>query len=263
MLRPQGRHQPDAALPAGRRADLRGPDSRRPESSWTATPAAIAVGLTTDAGPGGRGHARPRVCRELAEVVGVPVCNASEADHAALTALGARRVCRRHAVHRRRRPDRPGQRRGGGLRGGRHQGHRGAFASGHLRDPARRHPQRLPRCRPERLRCRPAGRHRPSRGCPARRAGKRDGQAHRRVQRRAVYWQTLRAAGIDDRIVPASGVCWPSTSEVSTQTGKACGAFPGSARASCLPRPEAAPASRESVRRAQRHEVGSALHRSP
>ena len=54
-------------------------------------PAAIAVGLTTDAGPGGVGKLASR-CRELADAVGVPVCNASEADHAALSALGARRV---------------------------------------------------------------------------------------------------------------------------------------------------------------------------
>jgi len=54
-------------------------------------PAAIAVGLTTDAGPGGVGKLASR-CRELADAVGVPVCNASEADHAALSTLGARRV---------------------------------------------------------------------------------------------------------------------------------------------------------------------------
>ena len=54
-------------------------------------PAAIAVGLTTDAGPGGVAKLALR-CRELADTIGVPVCNASEADHAALSALGARRV---------------------------------------------------------------------------------------------------------------------------------------------------------------------------
>ncbi|MDE0458000.1 MAG: hypothetical protein OXI15_11970 [Chromatiales bacterium] len=54
-------------------------------------PAAIAVGLTTDAGRGGVGKLASR-CRELADAVGVPVCSASEADHAALSALGARRV---------------------------------------------------------------------------------------------------------------------------------------------------------------------------
>ncbi len=54
-------------------------------------PLAIAVVLTTDAGPGGVAKLAAR-CRELAEAVGVPVCNASEADHAALRALGASRV---------------------------------------------------------------------------------------------------------------------------------------------------------------------------
>ncbi len=54
-------------------------------------PVAIAIGLTTDAGPGGVAKLSAR-CRELADAVGVPVCNASEADHAALRALGASRV---------------------------------------------------------------------------------------------------------------------------------------------------------------------------
>lgn len=54
-------------------------------------PAAIAVGLTTDAGPGGVAKLAAR-CRDLADAVGVPVCNASEAAHAALRALGAARV---------------------------------------------------------------------------------------------------------------------------------------------------------------------------
>ena len=54
-------------------------------------PVAIAVGLTTDAGPSGVARLAVR-CRELADAVGVPVCNASEANHAALAALGARRV---------------------------------------------------------------------------------------------------------------------------------------------------------------------------
>ena len=56
-----------------------------------ANPRAIAVVLTTDAGPGGVAKLAAR-CRELSETVGVPVCNASEADHAALRALGAERV---------------------------------------------------------------------------------------------------------------------------------------------------------------------------
>ena len=54
-------------------------------------PAAIAVGLTTDAGPGAVTTLALR-CRELADAVGVPVRNASEANHAALSTLGARRV---------------------------------------------------------------------------------------------------------------------------------------------------------------------------
>lgn len=54
-------------------------------------PRALAVGLTTDAGPGGVAKLAAR-CAELEAAVGVPVCNASAADHAGLRALGARRV---------------------------------------------------------------------------------------------------------------------------------------------------------------------------
>lgn len=54
-------------------------------------PRALAIGLTTDAGPGGVTKLAAR-CKELVAAVGIPVCNASEADHAALRALGARRV---------------------------------------------------------------------------------------------------------------------------------------------------------------------------
>lgn len=54
-------------------------------------PAALCIGLTTDAGPGGVARLARR-CAELEEVVGVPVLNASAADHAALRALGAKRV---------------------------------------------------------------------------------------------------------------------------------------------------------------------------
>lgn len=54
-------------------------------------PAAIAIGLTTDAGPGGVAKLAAR-CAELHSAVGVPVLNASEADHAALRAFSARRV---------------------------------------------------------------------------------------------------------------------------------------------------------------------------
>lgn len=54
-------------------------------------PAAIAVGLTTDAGPGGIAKLAAR-CREMEERVGVPVVNASAANHDALRQIGARRV---------------------------------------------------------------------------------------------------------------------------------------------------------------------------
>ena len=54
-------------------------------------PMALAIGLTTDAGPGGVAKLAAR-CAELGDAVGIPVCNASEADHAALQALGAARV---------------------------------------------------------------------------------------------------------------------------------------------------------------------------
>lgn len=61
------------------------------EKLMDCSPAALAIGLTTDAGPGGVAKLAAR-CRELAEVIGIPVCNASEADHAALRAFGATRV---------------------------------------------------------------------------------------------------------------------------------------------------------------------------
>lgn len=54
-------------------------------------PAALCIGLTTDAGPGGVTKLARR-CAELEDVVGVPVLNASAADHAALRALRAKRV---------------------------------------------------------------------------------------------------------------------------------------------------------------------------
>ncbi|WP_299375508.1 hypothetical protein [uncultured Tateyamaria sp.] len=54
-------------------------------------PAAIAVGLTTDAGPGGPARLKAR-CTEIAAQVGVPVLGASHANYAALRALGATRV---------------------------------------------------------------------------------------------------------------------------------------------------------------------------
>ncbi len=54
-------------------------------------PVAIAIGLTTDAAPGGVDKLARR-CAEVEEAVGVPVVNASTANHAALRQLGASRV---------------------------------------------------------------------------------------------------------------------------------------------------------------------------
>ena len=54
-------------------------------------PAAIAIGLTTDAGPGGPDKLAAR-CQQVADTVGVPVLGASQADYAGLRALGATRV---------------------------------------------------------------------------------------------------------------------------------------------------------------------------
>lgn len=54
-------------------------------------PAVIAVGLTTDAGPGGPDKLATR-CTELSSSLGVPVLGASQADYAGLRALGATRV---------------------------------------------------------------------------------------------------------------------------------------------------------------------------
>ncbi len=54
-------------------------------------PRAIAVGLTTDAGPGGPTRLADR-CEAVAAGVGVSVYNASAADYAGLRALGARKI---------------------------------------------------------------------------------------------------------------------------------------------------------------------------
>ena len=54
-------------------------------------PLAIAVGLTTDAGPGGPDKLAAR-CEDIADQVGVPVLGASQADYAGLRALKATRV---------------------------------------------------------------------------------------------------------------------------------------------------------------------------
>ena len=54
-------------------------------------PVALAVGLTTDAGPGGVAKI-DSVCRDLASKIGIPVCNASIATQQALRAIGAQRI---------------------------------------------------------------------------------------------------------------------------------------------------------------------------
>lgn len=54
-------------------------------------PAALAIGLTTDAGPGGVAKLADR-CRAVEEAVGVPVIGASQANHEALRTIGAKRV---------------------------------------------------------------------------------------------------------------------------------------------------------------------------
>lgn len=54
-------------------------------------PLAIAVGLTTDAGPGGPDKLKAR-CEGIAAEVGIPVLGASQADYAALSSLGASRI---------------------------------------------------------------------------------------------------------------------------------------------------------------------------
>ena len=54
-------------------------------------PAALCIGLTTDAGPGGV-EKLARRCAELEDTVGIPVLNASAADHEALRSVGAKKV---------------------------------------------------------------------------------------------------------------------------------------------------------------------------
>lgn len=61
------------------------------EKLMDCNPAALAIGLTTDAGPGGVAKLAART-KGLAEHLGIPVCNASEADHAALRVIGASKV---------------------------------------------------------------------------------------------------------------------------------------------------------------------------
>lgn len=54
-------------------------------------PAGIAIGLTTDAGPGGPAKLAAK-CEALQQAIGIPVFNASAADYAGLAAFGARKV---------------------------------------------------------------------------------------------------------------------------------------------------------------------------
>jgi len=54
-------------------------------------PVALAVGLTTDAGPGGVALLNSR-CEELSAEIGIPVCNASIATQAALHKIGAKKI---------------------------------------------------------------------------------------------------------------------------------------------------------------------------
>ncbi|MEM7318979.1 MAG: hypothetical protein AAF408_08145 [Pseudomonadota bacterium] len=54
-------------------------------------PSAIAIGLTTDAGPDGPDKLKAR-CQDIADHVGVPVLGASQADYEGLRVLGAMRV---------------------------------------------------------------------------------------------------------------------------------------------------------------------------
>lgn len=61
------------------------------EKLMDCNPIALAVGLTTDAGPGGVEKLDAR-CAELAAQIGIPVCNASIATQKGLQTIGAKRV---------------------------------------------------------------------------------------------------------------------------------------------------------------------------
>lgn len=61
------------------------------EKLMDCNPVALAVGLTTDAGPGGVEKLAAR-CDQLAQRIGIPVCNASIATQQGLHTLGARRI---------------------------------------------------------------------------------------------------------------------------------------------------------------------------
>lgn len=61
------------------------------EKLMDCNPVALAVGLTTDAGPGGVEKLAAR-CNQLEERIGIPVCNASIATQQGLNSLGAIRI---------------------------------------------------------------------------------------------------------------------------------------------------------------------------
>ena len=61
------------------------------EKLMDCNPRALAIGLTTDAGPGGVAKL-DAICTELTAHIGIPVCNASIATQRGLQALGAKRV---------------------------------------------------------------------------------------------------------------------------------------------------------------------------
>ena len=61
------------------------------EKLMDCNPRALAIGLTTDAGPGGVDKLVKR-CDQLAAHVGIPVCNASMATQHALKTIGAKRI---------------------------------------------------------------------------------------------------------------------------------------------------------------------------
>lgn len=61
------------------------------EKLMDCNPRALAIGLTTDAGPGGV-EKLVKCCEQLAAHVGIPVCNASIATQQALKAIGAKRI---------------------------------------------------------------------------------------------------------------------------------------------------------------------------
>lgn len=61
------------------------------EKLMDCNPLALAVGLTTDAGPGGVDKLAQR-CDALSSHLGIPVCNASIATQQGLHSIGARRI---------------------------------------------------------------------------------------------------------------------------------------------------------------------------